>query len=278
MEQITRPLEVIESEINFYKSQTASGIIEIGKRLIEAKEQLQHGKWGEWLEEKVEFSNVTASRFMRVASECSNISALKDLPKTKVFALLDVPEDQREEFVQSNPVEEMTTRELQEAIKKTKQLELQLKEEKNKPPKEVVPADYNLLKSRLEIKEEKIRSLEREKEILELKAEASEKDAERYNNLTSQIDLLAREKDDLHRIISATTELSGLAAEAKIFFETRLAPVKYSRAIREACEDEIVRNNLVDIIETFQGWINEMSQYIPNHKTAIEVEGRVIDE
>lgn len=34
---IVRPLEVIEAEIYFYKQQTATGIIEIGKRLNRCK-------------------------------------------------------------------------------------------------------------------------------------------------------------------------------------------------------------------------------------------------
>ena len=57
---------------------------------------------------------------MRVASECSNISSLKDLGQTKIFALLDVPTGEREEFIsephevngQAKTVDEMTTREL----------------------------------------------------------------------------------------------------------------------------------------------------------------------
>ncbi|WP_083439534.1 DUF3102 domain-containing protein [Acetobacterium bakii] len=34
-----------------------------------------HSEWRKWLEEKVEFSNITATRFIKVANECSNLSA-----------------------------------------------------------------------------------------------------------------------------------------------------------------------------------------------------------
>lgn len=102
MNELQRPLEVIETEINFYKNQTATGIIEIGKRLIEAKSQLPHGEWGKWLEEKVEFKERTAQRFMQAANEYSNPSTLTHLSQSKIFALLGLPQDQRQDFINSN--------------------------------------------------------------------------------------------------------------------------------------------------------------------------------
>lgn len=60
--------------------------------------------------------------FMRVAKEFSNTSALKDLGSSKIFALLDIPSEEREEFVstphevngETKTVDEMTTRQLQQ--------------------------------------------------------------------------------------------------------------------------------------------------------------------
>ncbi len=127
--KITRPLEIIETEINFYKQQTATGIIEIGKRLIEAKAQLEHGQWGKWLEEKVDFSQDTANRFMKVASEFSNSATLRNLTQSKLFALLSIPSDDRDSFLttphstlsgEEKTVEEMTTREVEKAVKEWK--------------------------------------------------------------------------------------------------------------------------------------------------------------
>ena len=127
---IVRSLEVIEAEINFYKQQTATGIIEIGKRLIEAKEQLQHGQWGKWLEEKVDFSQNSAGQFMRVSREFSNSESVKNLGTRKLFLLLDLPAEKREEFIDNNDLEEMTTRQLKENISNLKDRPIEIDEMK----------------------------------------------------------------------------------------------------------------------------------------------------
>lgn len=165
MNELQRPLEVIETEINFYKNQTATGIIEIGKRLIEAKTQLPHGEWGKWLEEKVEVTQQTANKFMRVSREMPNYASMSNLGTRKLFLLLDIPPDQRQDFIDSNPIDEMTTRQLQEVIKAKKQADLKIEELEQKlllEPKEievtkeiikeieVAPADYRATKAELE--------------------------------------------------------------------------------------------------------------------------------
>ncbi|WP_234122593.1 DUF3102 domain-containing protein [Clostridium hydrogenum] len=97
---LTNPeIEQLTTEILVYERQTAQNIIEIVKRMIKVKESLPHGEWGNWLKEKVEFSPSTAKNFMRVANEFSNLSALKDLGATKIFALLDLPTEERDNFI-----------------------------------------------------------------------------------------------------------------------------------------------------------------------------------
>lgn len=128
MNEVSNASEInrLTTEISVLKQQTAWNIIEIGKRLMTVKETLPHGEWGKWLAEEVEFSQENARRFMKIAKECSNSTAMWNLPPTKVFALLDLPPDEREEFVQNNPVGEMSSRELQKAIKENEGLKKKL--------------------------------------------------------------------------------------------------------------------------------------------------------
>lgn len=120
-----RSIATITAEINFYKAQTVQNILEIGKRLIEAKERLPHGEWGDWLEEEVEFSERVAQRFIQLAKEYPNPSPVTDLSYTKLLVLLAVPEDDRAAFIAAphtvngaeKTVSEMSKRELEAVIK-----------------------------------------------------------------------------------------------------------------------------------------------------------------
>ncbi len=130
--QDQRSIDQITLEINFYKAQTAQNIIEIGKRLIEAKQQLQHGEWLPWLRNKIEFSVNSADNFMKIARQYSNSQPVGNLTYTKLLALLQVPDAEREEFLQEThlidgqekTVSEMSKRELQQAIKERDEAQL----------------------------------------------------------------------------------------------------------------------------------------------------------
>lgn len=130
--QDQRSIDQITLEINFYKVQTAQNIIEIGKRLIEAKQQMQHGEWIPWLKDKVEFTERSAQNFMKIAQEYSKTQPVSFLPYTKLLALLQVPDAEREEFLQEThlvdgqekTVSEMSKRELQQAIKERDEAQL----------------------------------------------------------------------------------------------------------------------------------------------------------
>jgi hypothetical protein len=129
---IQRTPAIIAAEINSIKNQTMQMVlcnsIEIGNRLIEAKEMLEHGEWGKWLETSVNYSQRTANNLMRVAEEYgadqlalfganAKSQALANLSYTQAVALLGVPTEEREAFVEDHDVANMSTRELQQAIK-----------------------------------------------------------------------------------------------------------------------------------------------------------------
>lgn len=112
-----RTIEAVTGEILALKAQAGEALLEIGKRLIEAKGMLQHGDWLPWLETQVDFSERTAQNLMRIAREWENPQQLRILGVRKVLALLSVPPAERDEFMQANPPETMTAVELEKAIR-----------------------------------------------------------------------------------------------------------------------------------------------------------------
>ncbi len=112
-----RTIETITKDILEAKRRGGEAILTIGRCLIEAKEMLSHGEWRSWLEERVEFSERSAQRFMRLAREWSKPTTLSDLGASKALMLLALPEGEREQFVEDHNVIDMSARQLEQAIR-----------------------------------------------------------------------------------------------------------------------------------------------------------------
>lgn len=129
IEADTRAME-IAVEINIIKRDTAEifarNSIKIGQRLREVKELLPHGDFERWLRDNVDYSVTTAQRFMKLANAYEGQLAAGDddvaellasmLP-SKGYILAQLAPAQCKEFVQENDVENMSSRELQAAVK-----------------------------------------------------------------------------------------------------------------------------------------------------------------
>lgn len=128
----TRDIEIITEEIIGLKNQAKNTFLayvcEIGKRLCEAKEKLNHGEWGEWLKEKVDFSQSTANNYMNLYSEYGDGSAVllglgansqtfANLDYSKAVKLLAIPSEERESFVIENDIENKSARETDKLVK-----------------------------------------------------------------------------------------------------------------------------------------------------------------
>jgi len=120
-----RDIETITAKIHDYNRQFGESAYDVGMLLREAKDQLEHGKWLEWLRERVEFSEATARRYMRIAKEYPNRSTVTDLGFSKAIVLLDVPIEKRTDYINAKhmvsgkekTVAEMSCRELRELVR-----------------------------------------------------------------------------------------------------------------------------------------------------------------
>ena len=127
-----RDIEMVTSDIHYAQRQGArqllSNLIEIGRLLVEAKSMVSHGEWGKYLEERVNYSQSTANNYMKLYQEygdnqesffnsLSNSQAFGNLTYTQAIALLALPAEERQEFAETNDVAEMSTRQLEQAIR-----------------------------------------------------------------------------------------------------------------------------------------------------------------
>lgn len=127
-----RDIDIVTAEINTIKVQTSRMIvanaIEIGRRLTEAKSMVEHGQWGAYLRERVDYSQSTANNLMRLFEEYggkqeslfesfTNSQAFGNLTYTKALRLLAIPAEERAEFAQEHDVEKLSTRELDKLIR-----------------------------------------------------------------------------------------------------------------------------------------------------------------
>ncbi len=118
------PAEIV-IEIKSYLRKTSGNIIQIGNLLLEAKKQVPHGDWGDWLIHNIDFSQNTANRFMRCALVFSNYAPAHNLNQTQMFELLALPSKKIKDFIETQsdnktPVDSMSKNDLREAIKSWK--------------------------------------------------------------------------------------------------------------------------------------------------------------
>lgn len=123
-----RTLDIVAAEIRALTANALNTIVEIGRRMTEAKAMLPHGEFGRWIKEEAGYSLSTANNFMRLFDAYAdpqgslfgaevNCQTFGNLTYSKALALLEVPAEEREAFVEEHDVEGMSTRELQAAIK-----------------------------------------------------------------------------------------------------------------------------------------------------------------
>ena len=123
--EITAEIRTIQDSV---RRTALSGAIEIGRRLTEAKELLQHGEWGDWLKREFEFSQSTASRLMQLFREYgadqgslfgaeTKYATLQNISVSNALRLIAIPDEEREEFAAEHDIEHKSAREVDELIR-----------------------------------------------------------------------------------------------------------------------------------------------------------------
>lgn len=235
-----RDSAIIAAEINTIKNRAKReallACVEIGQRLCEAKELVQHGQWEQWLEEKVEYSQSTANNLMRIFREYgdqqidllgnSKSQTFENLSYSQAVALFALPTEERADFVKDNNAEDMSARQLQEAIKAKEQAEQAEKEavESQKHMEQQVQFQTLQHKNAVAAKEEAERKLSEETERLKAELEEIKKSS------------AAPSKEELKKIradLKAKVETDFKKKEEQLTLEKKTAEEKAAEIEKE---------------------------------------------
>lgn len=253
-----RDISVITAEIRDIRRQAnAMALIyavEIGRRLVEAKEALPYGEWGRWLKEEAEFSQSTANNFMRLFEEYGSAQisifgasvdsqTFANLPYSKALSLLAVPAEEREEFAEEVHADELSVRELKAAIEerdkaqKMAEAQKKLKEEATENWKKAEAAREEAQQKAYDAEKLAASAGELQKRLYELEAQTlHEKTAAK--ELQRQLDEAKANpkipKATLEKLKKEATEAAQKAASEAAKKELEAAQAKAEKATAEA--------------------------------------------
>ena len=228
-------LPQLELEIKFYLGQTAQNIIEVGKRLIQAKSLVQHGQWLNWLKNNFGLTVRTADRFIQCSERYANWTSMSNLNSTQMIQLLALPDaEETEKFIaqkaaEGKKVDEMTIRELRKEIADYKKTI----EQKDKAHQQCL---FEL--------DAKISNLEdaHEKQLTQMKANFTEQITKTKNDCAAQITKV--QTDCAEQISKMQTELDERPTiEPADYQSTKDALVDTRVALREAELDAKRKDN-----------------------------------
>jgi len=234
-----RTLDVIATEIRIIDAQLCQaivqGAVEIGRRLKEAKEKVDHGQWETWCESNLNYTASWASKLMRISEEygdensaysraISNRDTCPDLSISKALRLLRVPEDAVETFVEQHDLATMSVKELEEEIRKLKAEKENFEDRESEYTEQIdhYEEESDKLKSKIE---------ELEKELNEALA-PSETETELEGKLQEKETLL-REAE--HQLEEASQKIRDLKAKAKE--EKKKKEEEVENAVKSATEE-----------------------------------------
>lgn len=179
--------------------------------------------------------------------------------------------ERAKQLEQANQVLENTYNELSG---KYQQINNELNVLKNKPSEvvevivEVDNTDYNKINQLTK----QLEFAEKQKVILEREVKLNESEAKAYKELKESIDKLKLEREDIHRQIESATSISKFVVDIEDTLQTKLAPIKYSRAISEQLNNEVVINNILEIVGRVEDWCMEMRELISKDENVINIE------
>lgn len=192
-----RSIEIVTAEIHTIRDNVAKvfmdGVVQIGRRLEEAKQLVPQGEWLSYLDKELGYKPSTAQNYMRIAREFGDgqigLSGktpgdfFGQLGYSQLLPLLGLPEEEREQLAEEHDLAGMSSREIQALVRE----------------RDEAKASADKLKSSLEKKTQEAGTLKAKLRDETTRAEAAEQaskaNAQTAADLQRQLNELAEKAD-----------------------------------------------------------------------------------
>lgn len=272
-------LDNLAMQAKTYIQNARMNLLQLGRVLAEAKPLVPHGEWENWVKTNTSMSKRAAEQYMQAYAEFGLNPQIAELGTTKTLKLLPLTEDEREKLLSENDVSSMSTRQLDEAIRKQKQAALKearqevqgelekertariAAEQRAKAAESRPPEVTKELSDKLRSHKEQMERLTRENSIL--KQEIRERDEELeeqqadYNraqeellNIKSQV-----AKGDAERVPTDQLTVDAFASAVRAFIGA-CARMPHMSATFSAMS-QIDKNEYDELLRTVEAWAKD---------------------
>lgn len=179
---------------------------QLARVFIEAKAMVSHGGWEKWLKDNAEVSVRTAEDMIASYKRFGGRAPYEGLSPSQTFKLLPLPDGTEEKFMQAHDVKNMSTREIQEAVKQARaeaqaeidQMQLRIDELESREP---------------EIPDEVIDELKQSRAEIARLSEAARETLEDANQLRQERAALERDRQEQEELLKEQQEALNKAQE-----------------------------------------------------------------
>lgn len=230
-----RSIEIVTAEIHTIRDNVArvfmDGVVQIGRRLEEAKQLVPQGEWLNYLDTQLGYKPSTAQNYMRIAREFgdgqiglsgkSPSDFFGNLGYSQLLPLLGLPEEEREQLAEENDLAGMSSREIAALVKERDEAKAAL--EREKKDADDLGVEARRARKSLADAKDKLKAVERE---YQEQKEAAQANAQTAAELQRKLDELAEkanqpreltdeERDALRAEVAAEQTAALQAAEAR---------------------------------------------------------------
>ena len=197
-----RSIEIVTAEIHTIRDNVTrvfmDGVVQIGRRLEEAKQLVPQGEWLNYLDKELGYKSTTAQNYMRIAREFGDgqmglsgktpSDFFGNLGYSQLLPLLGLPEEEREQLAEEHDLAGMSSREIQALVKER---------DEAKANEDKLRKDVGRLKDKLEDADKDLsdyqHKLHDEKQKTKAQAEAAKANAETAAELQRKLDALEQQ-------------------------------------------------------------------------------------